>query len=52
MIIRIAEYAKGRKLIAADYATVQSLVDQAAKDDFRFKDIVLSIAGSDLMTNR
>lgn len=52
LIIRIAEYAKGRKLVAADYMTVESLVDQAAKDDFRFKNIVLSIAVSDLMTNR
>ncbi|MCO8123476.1 DUF1592 domain-containing protein [Stieleria sp. TO1_6] len=52
MIIRIAEYAKGRKLVIADYATVQELLDQAASNEFKFKDIVLSIASSDLMTNR
>jgi hypothetical protein len=52
LVIRIAEYAKGRKLVAADYATVQQLVDQSAKNDFRFKDIVIAIATSDLMTER
>ena len=52
LIIRIAEYAKGRKLVATDYATVESIVDQSVKNDFKFKDIVLSIASSDLMTHR
>jgi len=52
LIIRIAEYAKGRKLIAADYATVQTLVDQAAENEFRLQDIVVSIATSKLMTER
>lgn len=52
LIIRIAEYAKGRKLDAADYVTVESLVETAADNGFKFKDIVLSIAASDLMTRR
>ena len=52
LIIRIAEYAKGRRLVAADYATVQSLVDTAADNGFKFQDIVLSIASSSLMTRR
>ncbi len=52
LIIRIAEYAKGRKLVAADYATVQQLVDQSAKNGFKFKDIVIAIATSDLMMER
>ena len=52
LIIRIAEYAKGRKLVAADHATVQELVDQSAKNDFRFNEMVRSIATSDLITNR
>ncbi|TWU44788.1 hypothetical protein Poly51_58540 [Rubripirellula tenax] len=52
LIIRLAEYAKGRKLDAADYVTVQLLVDQAGENDFKFRDILLSIATSDLMTNR
>ena len=52
LIIRIAEYAKGRKLIAADYVTVESLVDAAANNGFKFRDIVLTVATSDLMTRR
>lgn len=52
LIIRIAEYGKGRKLVPADYATVQALVDQAAENGFRLRDIVTSIATSDLITNR
>lgn len=52
LIVRIAEYAKGRKLVASDYAAVQSLVEQSAMNDFRFNDIVLSIATGELMTNR
>ena len=52
LIIRIAEYAKGRKLVAADYAAVQSLVEHASENDFKFKDIVLSIAASDLIIDR
>lgn len=52
LIIRVAEYAKGRKLVAADYATVQQLVDQSAQNAFKFKDIIIAIATSDLMTHR
>ena len=52
LIIRITEYAKGRTLVAADHATVESLVDTAAENGFEFKDIVLSIASSSLMTRR
>ena len=52
LIIRIAEYAKGRKLVAPDFPAVQSLVSQAAANDYRFKDLLVSIAVSDLITNR
>ncbi len=52
LIVRIAEYAKGRKLVAADYATVEALVEAAGRNGFKFKDIVLSIASSNLMTRR
>ena len=52
LIIRIVEYAKGRKLVAADYSTVQSILDQAEKNQFKFKDLILNIATSDLMTKR
>lgn len=52
LIVRIAEYAKGRELVAADYAVVQSLLDAAAKNDYKFRDIVVAIANSDLMRKR
>lgn len=52
LTIRLAEYAKGRKLNAADYITIQQLVDRSAENDFKFKDIVLAIANSKLMTER
>ena len=49
LIIRISEYAKGRNLVAGDYATIQSLLDDAAKNDYKFKDIIVAIANSHLM---
>lgn len=52
LTIRLAEYAKGRKLVASDYSTVEQLVEQAAKNDFKFKDLIVAIATSDLMTER
>lgn len=52
LIIRLAEYAKGRELIAADMATVDSLVDRAAENNYRFRDMIVELATSDLMTNR
>ncbi len=52
LVVRIAEYAKGRKLVASDFKTVETILDQAAKDDFRLKDIIRLIAESQLMTMR
>ena len=52
LIVRIAEYAKGRKLIAADYATVEAILSATEKSDYRLKDLVTWIATSDLMTKR
>lgn len=52
LVVRIVEYAKGRKLVAADYAAVEAIVDQTAKDDFRLKDIVTAVATSELLKNR
>ena len=52
LIVLIAEYAKGRELVAADYIIMESLVGQAAENDFRFKDMILSALASDLMTYR
>ena len=52
LVIRIAEYAKGRSLVAADYGTVESILDEAANNDFRLKSIVIAIATSELMIQR
>ena len=52
MIVRIAEYAKGRKLGAADYPTVEAILAAVEKEDFKLKDIVYEIAVSDLMAHR
>lgn len=52
LIIRIAEYAKGRELVASDYPIVESIVDQTQRNHFQLKEIVYRIATSDLMTNR
>lgn len=50
LIVRIAEYAKGRELVAADYPTVETILKQTEKRGFKLRDIVYEIAISDLMT--
>lgn len=52
LIVRLAEYAKGRELVPTDHVIVEQLVDEAEANDFRFRDIVLAIARSPLMTDR
>jgi hypothetical protein len=52
LVIRIAEYAKGRKLVAADYATVESIVNETGEVNYQLKDVVIAVATSDLMTSR
>lgn len=52
LVIRIAEYAKGRKLIASDYSTVEAILLESEVDDYRLNDLVRRIATSDLMTHR
>ncbi|MGB7344050.1 MAG: DUF1592 domain-containing protein [Pirellulaceae bacterium] len=52
LVIRIAEYAKGRKLIAADYTTVESILAATEDDGFKLNDLVSMMATSDLMTSR
>ncbi len=52
LIIRIAEYAKGRKLVAADYSIVEDILSAFDNDDCRLQDLVTRIATSDLMTRR
>jgi hypothetical protein len=52
LVVRLAEYAKGRELIPADHVFVEPLVNEAEANDFRFRDIVLAIARSPLMSDR
>lgn len=52
LVVRIAEYARGRRLTAADFNTVESILDDTAESGFRLKDIVTAIAVSDLITRR
>ncbi|MCM2371198.1 DUF1592 domain-containing protein [Aporhodopirellula aestuarii] len=52
LIVRLSEYAKGRKLVSADYATVEAILSASQKDGFNLKHIVYMIAISDLMTHR
>lgn len=52
LIIRIAEYAKGRELVAADFAAVEAILLASERGDFKLRDLVTAIATSDLMTHR
>jgi len=52
LIVRLAEYAKGRKLEASDLKTVEVLTEQAAKNDFRLNDMICELATGDLMRMR
>lgn len=52
LVIRIAEYAKGRTLVAADFETVESILDEAEENNFKLKSIIMAIATGDLMTHR
>lgn len=52
LIVRIAEYAKGRKLVASDYPAVEGILNESEKTGFALKSIVTAIATSDLMTHR
>lgn len=52
LIIKIAEYGKGRKLNFKDYATVDKILKKSAQNNYRFKDMVIEIAMSDLIRNR
>jgi hypothetical protein len=51
-VVRLAEYAKGRKLVASDFKTVEDILDRAAADEFRLQDLITRIATSDLLTWR
>ena len=52
LIIKIAEYGKGRKLSFKDYAIVEKLLKESSKKDHTFKDLFLSVMNSDLIKNR
>ena len=52
LIVRIAEYAKGRKLVASDYPAVEGILNDSEKDGFALKSIVTAIATGDLMTHK
>lgn len=47
-----SEYSTGRKLVAGDFKTFEAILNQAAKDDFHRKDLIVQIAVSDLMRIR
>jgi mono/diheme cytochrome c family protein len=52
LTIQMAEYAKGRKLIAADCAEIEDVLDRAAADDFRLQDLLVAVVTGDLIRNR
>lgn len=52
LIVRIAEYAKGRKLVPADFVLVEKIVAASAADKFKLRDMLVRIATSDLMRER
>ncbi len=52
LIIKISEYAKGRKLNLSDIIIVENILEEASADGFRLNDLVLAISNSELMTHR
>ncbi|MDF1755898.1 MAG: DUF1592 domain-containing protein [Verrucomicrobiales bacterium] len=52
LIIKIAEYAKGRELNLADFETVEAILERASQNDFRLHDMIVDLATSELMTHR
>lgn len=52
LIIKLAEYAKGRQLNRNDLEFVDELVEQSASKEFRFKDLLSDLSSSKLMFNR
>jgi hypothetical protein len=52
LVVRVAEYAKGRKLEAFDLKAVEAITEEAAENDFRLRDLIVAIATSDLLKLR
>ena len=52
LTILMTEYAKGRKLVPADYSGIEAILDRTAANDFRLQDMLLLIITGELMRNR
>jgi hypothetical protein len=52
LTILMTEYAKGRKLVPADYPGIEAVLDHTAANDFRLQDMLLMIITGELMRNR
>ena len=52
LIVKIAEYGKGRKLNRSDHDVVKVIASQAKQRDYRFLHILGDVMTSDLMLNR
>ncbi|WP_395744667.1 DUF1592 domain-containing protein [Prosthecobacter sp.] len=52
LAILMAEYAKGRRLVPADYPAIEAVLDRAAANDFRLQEMLLTIITGELMRNR
>ena len=52
LTIKLAEYAKGRRLNRRDHELVDQIVAESTKDDYRFKSLLRRLLLSDLMRDR
>jgi mono/diheme cytochrome c family protein len=52
LVVQMSQYAKGRKLVPADYPAVEALLDRAEANDFRLQEMLLMIITGELMRNR
>jgi mono/diheme cytochrome c family protein len=52
LAVQMTEYAKGRKLVAADYAAIEAVLDRAAVDGYRLQDLLLAVVTGKLMRDR
>ncbi len=52
LTILMTEYAKGRKLVPADYPAIEAVLDRTAANDFRLQDMLLQVITGELMRNR
>ncbi len=52
LTVRLAEYAKGRKITAMDFSAIEEVVDACAEGDFVLRDIVEAIAVGELLRHQ